>query len=318
MTKDELLKRLRPVTLADKPLFDGYFARHPPVVSELTFTNAFCWAEVRHHLFCECQGHLLITYRQKDCCLSFYPPVGPEPAALLGKRMEGLRDYCWTRLDKTLAASVGPAARPVLDRDNSDYVYRVEDLRTLRGKEYHGKRNFARRFADLYHPEVRPLTGALAAECVHIQEHWLEGQRDNETARDESTALIKALRHFDELGLRGVGVFAGGSLVAFAVGEPLNPSTFVEHFEKALPGYTGAYQYLLQAFAMSIPEGFPFLNREQDLGIEGLRRAKESWHPALLVEKYTLRVRKRACQSLPEPPSQEVAATVSQPGERRA
>jgi hypothetical protein len=280
------------------------------MVSELNFTNAFCWAEIRHHLFCEHEGHLLVSYRQKDCCLSFYPPVGPEPVALLVRPIEGLRDYCWTRLDKTLATSLGPSTRLVLDRDNSDYVYRVEEMRTLRGKDYHSKRNFARRFAELYHPEVRPLTGALAPECVHIQEQWLESQRNNESARDESTALIKALNHFDDLGLRGIGVFVEDSLVAFAIGEPLNTSTFVEHFEKALPAYSGAYQYLLQVFAQSIPENFPFLNREQDLGVEGLRRAKESWHPALLVEKYTVRVRRQMVARPCEPPAREAATEV--------
>jgi hypothetical protein len=309
MTKDELLKLLKPVTPGDASLFRGYLSRYPQVVSELTFTNVFCWAEIRHHLFCEHQEHLLISYRQKDCCLSFYPPVGPQPADLLQMPIEGLRDYCWTRLDKGLVASLGPGARPTLDRDNSDYVYRVEDLRTLRGKEYHGKRNFAKRFADQYNPEVRPLTAALAPECLHIQEQWLEGQRNNVSARDESTALIKALRHFDELGLQGVGVFVGGSLAAFAVGEPLNVSTFVEHFEKALPGYNGAYQYLLQAFAQFIPESFPLLNREQDLGLEGLRRAKESWHPALLVEKYTLRMRGQAAERARATKSPDLAQT---------
>jgi hypothetical protein len=228
------------------------------------------------------------------------------------KRIEGLRNYCWTRLDQALAAGLEPVARPVLDRDNFDYVYRVEDLRTLRGKEYHAKKNFARRFADQYQPEVRPLTGALAPECIHIQKHWLEGQRNNESARDESTALIKAFRHNDDLGLRGVGVFAAGSLVAFAIGEPLYATTYVEHFEKALPDYTGAYQYLLQAFAQSVPEDFPLLNREQDLGIEGLRRAKQSWHPAELVEKYTLRVRKQTVVCPNERQPRQVAGTPGQ------
>jgi hypothetical protein len=311
MTRDELLRWLRPITLGDKPLFDRYLTRYPPVVSELTFTNAFCWAETRHHLFCEYEGHLLISYRQKDCCLSFYPPVGPNPTALLRRRVEGLRDYCWTRLDKELATSPGLPARPVLDRDNSDYVYRVEDLRTLRGKQYHGKRNLARRFVELYQPTVQPLTGVQEADCIHIQEQWLEGQRNNEAARDESTALTKALRHFEHLSLRGIGILAGGSLVAFSIGEPLNPSTFVEHFEKALPGFTGAYQYLLQAFAQSIPESFPFLNREQDLGIEGLRRAKESWHPAFLVDKYNLRIRRQPATPLREAQVHEVAGTPS-------
>ena len=290
MTRDELLKRLRPVTLKDKPLFDRYFRRHPPAVSELTFTNVFGWAEVRHHLFCEQDGHLLISYRQGDCCLSFYPPVGPDPVAVVKERMEGFRDYCWTRLDASLIERLRPGLRPVLDRENSDYVYRVEDLRTLQGKAYHSKRNYARRFTELYHPEVRPLRAALAPACLHVQERWLEDQRNNESARDESTALIKALRHFEDLSLSGTAVFTDGVLIAFAIGEPLNPSTFVEHFEKALNGYSGIYQFLLQAFAQSIPKEFLFLNREQDLGIEGLRRAKESWHPALLVEKYKIRI----------------------------
>jgi hypothetical protein len=218
--------------------------------------------------------------------------VGPQPAAILRQRIEGLREYCWTRLDEALVASLGAGVRPILDRDNCDYVYRLADLRDLRGKEFHAKRNFMKRFAAL-HPEVRPLTSAMAPDCVHVQEQWLESEKGNESARNESSALIKALHHFDELGLRGIGVFVEGRLVAFAAGEPLNPSTFVEHFEKALTGYTGVYQYLLHQFALSIPPPFTFLNREQDLGVEGLRRAKESWHPALLLKKYTLKVRRQ-------------------------
>jgi hypothetical protein len=294
MTKDDLLKRLKPITLADKPLFDRYLSAHPPVVSELTFTNVLCWAEVRHHLYCECREHLLICYRQGDCCLSLYPPVGPNPADLIGRRMEGFRDYCWTRLDKALADSIEAKCRPLLDRSNSDYVYRLEDLRTLPGKAYHSKRNLARRFADLYKPEVRPLSAELAPECLQVQEHWLESLRNNQSAADESSALVKALHQFDDLRLHGVAVVVRGSVVAFAVGEPLNPTTYVEHFEKALPDYTGAYQYLLQAFAQSIAAGFTHLNREQDLGVDGLRRAKESWQPEFLVDKYTVRVRATA------------------------
>jgi hypothetical protein len=293
MKYDELLALLRPVTLEEKPRFDGYLSKYPPAVSELTFTNAYCWAEVRHHLCCEWEGHLLTCYRQGDCCLSFYPPVGPAPATMLARRIDGLRDYCWTRLDRDLVAGLPAWARPVPDRANSDYVYRTGDLRALAGKAYHAKRSYTRRFADLYAPEVRPLTADLAPGCLQVQEQWLEGQRNNESARDESSALIKALRHWDDLGLHGVGVLVGGSVVAFAIGEPLNPTTYVEHFEKALPGYTGAYQFMLQAFAQSVPDPFVHLNREQDLSVKGLRRAKESWHPAFLVDKYTLRIRKQ-------------------------
>ena len=104
----------------DGPIGQDLLAKFPPKVSELTFTNAFCWAEIRHHLFCEAEGHLLITYRQEDCCLSFYPPVGPDPAALIGKRIDGFRDYYWTRLDKELAARLGPGAVTMLVEDGTE------------------------------------------------------------------------------------------------------------------------------------------------------------------------------------------------------
>ncbi len=293
MTKDKLLKLLRPVTRDDKPLFDRYLSQYESKISELTFTNIFCWSEIKHYLFGECREHLLIAYRENDCCLSLLPPVGPRPASIVKKRMEGFRDYCWTRLDEELATRLGPEVRLIPDRKNSDYVYRLADLRALPGREFHAKRNLIKRFAVLQ-PETRPLTSALLNECIHIQEQWLESQRNNESARNESAALIKALHHFEPLALHGIGVFTKGSLVGFAIGERLNSSTFVEHFEKALPEFTGAYQYLLQAFAQSIPDSFTYLNREQDLGLDGLRRAKESWHPALMVDKYTLKVR---CQA---------------------
>src|SRR5207237_9159812 len=114
MTKDELLDRLRPVTLEDRSVFDRYFAEYPPAVSELTFTNIFCWAEARHHLFCEHEGRLLISYRQGACCLSFYPPVGPDPAAVVNERIDGFRDYCWPRLDAPVPGRLVPRLRAFL------------------------------------------------------------------------------------------------------------------------------------------------------------------------------------------------------------
>jgi hypothetical protein len=290
MTKDQLLKLLKPVTVDQKGLFDRYLSPYPPSISELTFTNIFAWAEIKHYLFCEVEGHLLISFREDDCSLSFLPPVGPRPVRMVKRRIEGLRDYCWRRLEEGLAAQLRPTFRLAAEYENNDYVYRIADLRELPGKEFHAKRNFAKRFAAL-NPQIRPLTSALAPACIHVQEQWLESQRNNVSARDESAALVKTLHHWDALSLHGIGVLVEGSLVGFAIGEPLNPSTFVEHFEKALPEFTGVYQFLLQAFAQSIPSPFTLLNREQDLGIEGLRRAKESWRPALIVKKYMLKLR---------------------------
>jgi hypothetical protein len=281
-----LLDRLRPVTIADRKLINGYLSKYPPVISELTFTNIFCWAEVKHHMFSEQDGHLLITFREKDGCLSIMPPVGPHPEKIMHRTPEGLKKIRWARVPENLEKKVDLGRKLVLDLANSDYVYRREDLVEMKGKSYDGKRNFVKRFAEL-NPTVRPLTSADVSDCIRIQEQWLETQQHNLSARDESTALIKALENYDTLPLHGIGVFRENALVGFAIGEPLNKTTFVEHFEKALPENKGVYQFLLNAFVKSIPSTYTHINREQDLGIDGIRVSKESWQPEYMIRKYT-------------------------------
>lgn len=284
-----MLENLRPVTLADRELFQRYLKEFPPVISELTFSNLYCWGDIRHHLFCEFEGHLLVTYRDEHCVLNFYPPIGPNPKGMMSRLFEGLKRYCWARIDEHLAHSVMAEGKKMLfDRKNSDYVYNLAELRELAGKKFDGKRNFVKRFAK-HDPVVRPLTGADLAACMLIQESWLEFQGHNPSAREESTAMIKALQNFDAFGLHGVGLVVSDKLVGFAVGEPLNNTTFVEHFEKGLPEYSGVYPFLLNAFAKSIPAQYTHLNREQDLGIDGIRKSKESWNPEYLIRKFTLR-----------------------------
>ena len=105
----------------------------------------------------------------------------------------------------------------------------------------------------------------------------------------ENDAVKEALMNFRELGFHGICIRVKGRMEAFAIGERLNQDTFVEHFEKANREFPGIYQYLLKEFASSI-QGFEFLNREQDLGVDGIRKAKLSYHPAFMVEKFSVSV----------------------------
>ncbi len=293
----ELLKLMQPVTIAQKPLFDGYFARHPQQVCEMTFADIFCRVELKHHLWCEYKGHLLVSFRDEDGCLNIFPPVGPDPVPLIEESFAGLCRYHWVRLHQSLADTLGKNHELEFDRNNSDYIYKLEDLKVMRGKKFDGKRNFVKRFA-AQEPVVRALTSADAMACIRVQEMWLEGQQNNVSARNESSAFIKGMQHYDALGLHGIGVWLESELVSFAVGEPLNGDTFIEHFEKALPGHTGLYPFTTHAFVNSLPSQYVWLNREQDLGIEGLRKAKESWNPDHLEKKYSLRVH---CKNAPPP-----------------
>jgi hypothetical protein len=287
-----ILEAMQPVTLEDRTLFDRYLTQYPPECSEMTFTNIFCWGDIKNHRFCEYRDHLLVSYqRESESEPRMFPPIGEHPTDIMLEPLPGLRVYNWVRIPKGLTEELARKASLVFDRENSDYYYRVEDLRALKGKDFDGKRNFIKRFARL-NPTVRVLEARDAGACIELQDRWMIHHGGGEKSAEEETIAVKiALEHFDALPITGVVVELGHRLVAFAIGERLNPETFVEHHEKAERDFTGAYQYLLHALADMIAGGSRFINRGQDLGVPGLRKAKLSWQPAGLVGKYVLPVR---------------------------
>lgn len=277
-----------PITLATKALFDAYLRKYPPQISELTFTNLYCWAELEHFLFCEYQDHLLISFRDQSCRLYFFPPIGPAPESIIIAGIPGLKKFYWSQIDETLAQKLADFdIRP--DFDASDYVYRLDDLRVLAGRKYAAKRNMCKRIEAL-NPTIKNLDTSMVDDCIRIQERWLEYSERSPSVLAVGSALSKALEHFDDLDFSGIGVFVQGKMIGFAIGEALNDTTYVEHFEKGLAEYSGVYQFLLTAFAQAIPARFTLLNREQDMGIAGLRKAKMSWYPAFMTNKYHIRI----------------------------
>ncbi len=183
------------------------------------------------------------------------------------------------------------------DRDSFDYVYRTEELAALRGKRYQSKRNFVNRFC-LNYPDHRflPLDDTTCDAAKEVVQQWMSEKIAEDPLTDfhlERTALERAFAHRKELGLVGMVLLADGQPVAMTMGSRLCGNTFDIHFEKAASGFDGAYAAINQAFARYIQEQFPeveYLNREDDLGIPGLRKAKLSYHPDHLVEKYWARL----------------------------
>lgn len=178
------------------------------------------------------------------------------------------------------------------DRTYTDYIYLREKLATLAGKKLQAKRNHANRFARLYpDAEYRPLAPDLFGECRQLVAAWNERHEETKSRlghSEERRSLSYVLEHWDALGTTGMALTVGGRLVAFTYGAPINRDTFGVCFEKADTNYEGAYAAINRAFAASIPEQYVYLNREEDLGIEGLRSAKLSYHPEILLHKYTV------------------------------
>ncbi len=174
------------------------------------------------------------------------------------------------------------------DRDSFDYIYNTEDLIELKGRKYHGKRNHIKRFKEkewLF----RPLEKTDFDECTTFAAEFYNNSDENDfSSAVEQYAIYTYFRYFDTLGLKGGMLYSEGKLVGFTIGEPLNSDTFDVHIEKAVSGVQGAYATLCNEFAKYAAKDFKYINREEDLGLEGLRKSKLSYKPAFLHEKYTL------------------------------
>lgn len=186
------------------------------------------------------------------------------------------------------------ALLPVIDRqefeDEFDYLYRVSDLARLEGKKYHGKRNHIAAFSRAYNWTYEPLEERNADEVHALADRWCaartaqSGDEDG-ALRDENTAIHELLHHREVTQLIGGVLRVDGQAVAFTFGAPLCADTFDTLVEKALPEYAGAYTVINREFAANALSAYTYVNRENDVGAEGLRRAKRSYHPAMMVKK---------------------------------
>ena len=169
------------------------------------------------------------------------------------------------------------------NRDFADYVYRADDLRTLKGRKYAQKRNHVNKFKSLYPYHYEPITNNNIQDCLRLEEEWIAQHSNDESALAERTVIQQALLHFEELGLQGGALYVDNQLIAFTYGSPINEEMFCTHVEKADIRYEGVYQMINQLFAQHLLENYTFINREEDMGIAGLRKSKMSYEPVLMA-----------------------------------
>lgn len=183
------------------------------------------------------------------------------------------------------------------ERDLFDYVYDAEGLRTLAGRKNQKKRNHINYFIKEYDGryEYKLLDRENFDECLELIQMWTSNKEDNdefdEGMDDELAGIKKLFKDYDVLKdrVKVAGIFIDGKLEAFTIGELLNKNMALIHIEKANPNIRGLYPFINQQFLVNEFEEVEFVNREEDLGIPGLRKAKLSYHPSRFVEKYTVR-----------------------------
>jgi len=177
------------------------------------------------------------------------------------------------------------------DRDNFDYLYFRKDLAELAGKKYHKKKNHVNNFLSAWpNHKIHPLNAGLVPAAMEILEQWRQEALLKNNEDGDYVSTKEALELFEELALKGSIFYIDGKPAAFCLGESIaRGKMFVTHFEKAISAYRGIYQFVNQAFAASLPNFFTLINREQDLGNEGMRQSKMTYRPCDFVRKYTAR-----------------------------
>ncbi|MCX8129280.1 MAG: phosphatidylglycerol lysyltransferase domain-containing protein [Clostridia bacterium] len=291
------------ITIEDKALFDKYLRPHNPQVSEMTFTNFFMWRNFYKFRYAEINGLLCVIAVPEGKNPFCFVPFGKPEKAVFTEVFLKLKTYFqingwklrFERMDEIQSGYfreyLGFTDEYIVkDTDNSDYVYFAENLINLRGKKFDGKRNHINKFKKMYNYEYVMLSSENTGECSKIMDKWCL-ERSCEEHKDfycEKKANMELLNNFTALSCKGALIKVNGEFEAFTVGEMLNEDTAVIHIEKANGSINGLYTFINQQFCEREWREAAFINREQDLGIEGLRKAKLSYHPAKMINKYKL------------------------------
>jgi hypothetical protein len=289
--KDGIMLEFKQPTLADKEWVTDCLSHVFSMNCEYTFGNLFIWSESYNTKICKYKDFLICHWED------FYSiPIGTGDfvdamnAIFEDAKAKDLvpQIYGITQDNKTCLESYFPGQFTYsYNEDFNDYIYEIEKMTTLSGRKYHGKRNHITKFKKEHSDwSFEEITRENIPDCITVHKEWIENHPDcEEDCESELKAAMRAFDHFEELGFVGGLIRADGKAIAYTLGEALNREVFVTHFEKASSYMDGIYPLINQEFTIHCLQSYQYVNREEDLGLEGLRKSKRSYHPEIFLEK---------------------------------
>lgn len=283
-------------TLADKSWVEQAFNEGQTDCCEYCFGNIFMWSEIYANKILNDNG-VFVSADFTENPVFCYPIGNGDKKATIQKLIKyskelgtALEFFGLTEKDKDELNVLFPNEFDIQEtRDFFDYVYKSEDLANLAGRKYHSKRNHISYFENTFDWKYEPINKDNIEQCMLLNDHWegLNKQKNPEEISSENLAIKKALNNYFDLDFEGGVLTIQGEIVAFTFGEKLNSNTFCTHVEKAYGNIRGAYQMINREFARQLQDRYELINREEDTGSEGLRRAKLSYQPHRLIIKYS-------------------------------
>jgi len=278
----------RPVGLEDREVIMCYLDAHPTGVCEMNFANIFIWKDSERPKYTFLNGNLCLLVEPTFAPAYFLPPAGGTDICGTIQTLLRLAPRL-SRVPEAFVRECGHGFRAEEDRDNFDYVYLSEDLAELKGKKFDGKRNRIKKFETSFEYAYGRLRREHAEDCRRLLLQWHEAKGNGDPyLAAEKDAILEGLALYEEIGLVGGVVLVGGRVEAFTIGMRLTDDTAVIQIEIANPAYPGLAQWINREFIRREWSAFRYINREQDMGLEGLRKAKLSYQPDHLVKKYNI------------------------------
>lgn len=277
---------------SSKDVIDEY-TKNRFITCDYNFTNQLLWSEGEDSKYAIKDNVLIIkgTYNNQEY---YYMPVP--------KNEEETTLKSWKEIIRKILEENGKITlvpeywKEKLDsefkleerRDTFDYVYNSYDLAFLKGRKYSKKKNRINNFRRSYNYEYEKIDLSNIEDVITFQKTWYEDNKGLEVLKNEHLGIMNILNNFSSLNVKGGLIRVNGDIIAYSLGEVIAPDYAVIHIEKALNDYNGSYQMINHLFVKSEFEDVEFINREDDFGDPGLREAKESYHPVMLLKKYDI------------------------------
>lgn len=298
--KQNGLKDFKNFEIKDKPLIDSYTKPWKLDCSDLSFANMFIWGadgKIQYTIF---EDVLYIKLNFKTFPEFFWPPI-PKYGSKFDYRelIDRVFNYLQEKKLVPVIRNIWEPFKEIIEKVYPglymepaeiawDYVYSREKLATLKGKKLHGKRNHINRFLETYPDyEYKRLDSSMYQSCIEVYDEWKEGKDlSSEEFANERRSVALALGNMEALGLIGGAILINGEIKAFCVGERIREDIQLIHIEKADADINGLFTMINQQYVLNECKDVKYINREEDMGVEGMRKAKRSYYPEYMVKKY--------------------------------
>jgi hypothetical protein len=287
----------RPVELSDRDIFRRHYLSYPQEHSDNTFTNMVCWNDYAHYRYAYQEGCIVLSSTIAEMT-RYRPPIGPRNPELLANVLrlaaKSQEEHPFVILDpetKEWIAGLYPDLPFHAERKYFEYVYLASDLAELPGKNYLTIRHQLNKFQKTCSPLVEKICEENLGEIKDFLDQWCDWKDcdSDPVLASEKDAVSFALSHYEELQLSGLAIRASGKIGAMSLFEGLNRDTALVHFEKGLPDCKGIYRAINAETAKILAGNYIYINRESDMGVEGIREAKTRYHPHHMVEVHLLK-----------------------------